>query len=210
MSFIDFSDFDVNSDDLQDTQSFDLLPQGWYQGFVEKIEARETRTGGQMFAVTVQITGPSHAGRKVFVNFNWVNANPTAQQIGRQQFAGLVRAVGLQQVTSLEDVTNRPFDCKVGVQKSRDPQYEDRNDIKQYAVYGSKTQEQVAATVVRKPAPQQPTAPRAPNPQRPAQAAPAQAAPTRKQVETKRGAMPWERATTDANGFNPADDDIPF
>lgn len=193
MSFVDFSDFDINAAELQDTGSFDLLPQGWYSGFVEKIEVKETRTGGQMFAATVSITGPTHDGRKIFVNFNWVNANPTAQQIGRQQFAGLVRAVGLQGVQSLDDVVNQPFDCKVGVQKSKDPQYEDRNDIKQYAPYGSRTQQQPAVPVAR---PQQPAArpaPQRPQPQQPA-ARPAPRQQPANAAPAKRGAMPWEQA----------------
>ena len=202
MSFIDFSNFDVNASEYDEDNSFDLVPAGWYQMFISKAELRPTKSGGSMISVTYDITGPTHQGRKVFGNFNWENANPVAQEIGRKQFAQQIRALGLPGIQSLDDLINLPFDGKVGIQKSKDPQYEDSNRVTAFAVAGSKSGGGVAQV-----APQQR---QVAVPKRPAQAVPSQAAPARKQVPAKRGAMPWEQATTNANGFNPADDDIPF
>lgn len=208
MSFIDFSNFDVNASEYDEDNSFDLVPAGWYQMFISKAELRPTKSGGSMISVTYDITGPTHQGRKVFGNFNWENANPVAQEIGRKQFAQQVRALGLPGIKSLDDLINLPFDGKVGIQKSKDPQYEDSNRVTAFAVAGSKSGGGVAQAAPQQrqvAVPQRPAAP-----QRPAQTAPAQTAPAKKQVAARRGAMPWEKATTDANGFNPADDDIPF
>lgn len=201
MSFIDFSTFDVNAAEYDEDSSFDLVPAGWYQMFISKAELRPTKSGGSMISVTYDITGPTHQGRKIFGNFNWENANPVAQEIGRKQFAQQVRALGLPGIQQLEDLINLPFDGKVGIQKSKDPQYEDSNRVTAFAATGSKSGGGVSAQPQQRQvaAPQRPAAPKRPAPA--ARPAPAKAA--------TRGKMPWEHQAPN-DGFNPADDDIPF
>jgi hypothetical protein len=48
------------------------------------------------------ITGPSHQGRVVFGNLNIKNANPKAEEIGRQQLGDIMRAIGLAKVTDTD------------------------------------------------------------------------------------------------------------
>ena len=210
MSFIDFSNFDVNSTKYDDNDnSFDLLPAGWYQMFISKAELRPTKSGGSMISVTYDVTGPTHQGRKVFGNFNWENANPVAQEIGRKQFAQQVRALGLPGIQSLDDLINLPFDGKVGIQKSKDPQYEDSNRVTAFAAAGSKSGgAQVAQPAI---APQRPAA-RPAAPQRPAPQAPA-ARPQRpapaKAVSAARGKMPWEQQAAEPEA-DVSDENIPF
>lgn len=211
MSFIDFSNFDVNAAEYDEDNSFDLVPAGWYQMFISKAELRPTKSGGSMISVTYDITGPTHQGRKIFGNFNWENANPVAQEIGRKQFAQQVRALGLPGIQQLEDLINLPFDGKVGIQKSKDPQYEDSNRVTAFAAAGSKSGgAQVAQPVA---APQRQARPaataKAPAvaPQRPARPAPqrqqpANAAPTR-------GKMPWEQQAAEPEA-DVGDENIPF
>lgn len=212
MSFVDFSNFDVNAAEYDEDNSFDLIPAGWYQMFISKAELRPTKSGGSMISVAYDITGPTHQGRKIFGNFNWENANPVAQEIGRKQFAQQVRALGLPGIQSLDDLINLPFDGKVGIQKSKDPQYEDNNRVMAFAAAGSKSGDaQVSQPVAAPKHPARPAAPaKAPAtaPKRPARPAPQRPQPAN--AAPARGKMPWEQATTDANGFNPADDDIPF
>jgi hypothetical protein len=209
MSFIDFSSFDVNAAEYDEDSSFDLIPAGWYQMFISKAELRPTKSGGSMISVTYDISGPTHQGRKIFGNFNWENANPVAQEIGRKQFAQQVRALGLPGIQSLDDLINLPFDGKVGIQKSKDPQYEDSNRVTAFVAAGSKSGgEQVTQPVAATQRPARPAAQAKAAPQRPARPAPQRPQPA--SAAPARGKMPWEQATADANGFNPADDDIPF
>lgn len=207
MSFVDFSSFDVNSAEYDDDSSFDLIPAGWYQMFISKAELRPTKSGGSMISVTYDISGPTHQGRKVFGNFNWENANPVAQEIGRKQFAQQVRALGLSGIQQLEDLINLPFDGKVGIQKSKDQQYEDSNRVTAFATAGSKSGGSVTqAAPQQRPvaAPQRPAAPQrqapAARPQRPA---PAKAAPA------VRGKMPWEQQDAGPEA-DVGDENIPF
>ena len=209
MSFVDFSNFDINAAEYDEDNSFDLIPAGWYQMFISNAELRQTRSGGSMISVTYDITGPTHQGRKIFGNFNWENANPVAQEIGRKQFAQQIRALGLPGIQGLDDLINLPFDGKVGIQKSKDPQYEDSNRVTAFAAAGSKSGgEQVSQPVAAPKLPARPAAPaKAPD------AAPKRPAPRHQQPKNAApasGKMPWEQATKDANGFNPIDDGIPF
>lgn len=211
MSFIDFSDFDVNSAEYNEDSNFDLVPAGWYQMFISKAELRPTKSGGSMISVTYDITGPTHQGRKIFGNFNWENANPVAQEIGRKQFAQQVRALGLPGIQSLDDLINLPFDGKVGIQKSKDPQYEDSNRVTAFAVAGSKSGgAQVAQPVA---APQRQARPAAPAkapasaPQRQARPAPQRQQPA--SAAPARGKMPWEQQAAEPEA-DVGDENIPF
>lgn len=210
MSFIDFSSFDVNAAEYDEDSSFDLVPAGWYQMFISKAELRPTKSGGSMISVTYDITGPSHQGRKIFGNFNWENANPVAQEIGRKQFAQQVRALGLPGIKQLEDLINLPFDGKVGIQKSKDPQYEDGNRVTAFVAAGSKSGGDVVQAAPQQlpvAAPRRPAAPKHPAPQaptaRPQRHAPAKAAPA------ARGKMPWEQQAAEP-GADVGDENIPF
>lgn len=208
MSFIDFSSFDVNAAEYDEDSSFDLVPAGWYQMFISKAELRPTKSGGSMISVTYDITGPTHQGRKIFGNFNWENSKPVAQEIGRKQFAQQVRALGLSGIQSLDDLINLPFDGKIGIQKSKDPQYEDSNRVTSFAAAGSKSGGSVAQTAPQQrpvAAPQRPAAPQRHAPAaRPAATqhpAPAKAA--------ARGKMPWEQQAAEPEA-DVGDENIPF
>lgn len=205
MSFIDFSTFDVNAAEYDEDSSFDLVPAGWYQMFISKAELRPTKSGGSMISVTYDITGPTHQGRKIFGNFNWENANPVAQEIGRKQFAQQVRALGLPGIQQLEDLINLPFDGKVGIQKSKDPQYEDSNRVTAFAAAGSKSGgAQIAQPVAATQHPARPAAPQRPaRPAAPQRPAPAKAAPA------ARGKMPWEQQAAEPEA-DVGDENIPF
>lgn len=208
MSFIDFSSFDVNSAEYDEDSSFDLIPAGWYQMFISKAELRPTKSGGSMISVTYDITGPTHQGRKIFSGFNWENANHVAQEIGRKQFAQQVRALGLSGIQQLEDLINLPFDGKVGIQKSKDPQYEDSNRVTAFAAAGSRSAGGVAqAAPQQRPvaAPQRPAAQQRPAPAtRPA--APQRPAPAK---AATRGKMPWEQQAAEPEA-DVGDENIPF
>lgn len=211
MSFIDFSNFDVNAAEYDEDSSFDLVPAGWYQMFISKAELRPTKSGGSMISVSYDITGPTHQGRKIFGNFNWENANPVAQEIGRKQFAQQVRALGLPGIQSLDDLINLPFDGKVGIQKSKDPQYEDSNRVTAFAAAGSKSGgAQVAQPVAATQRPARPAAPaKAPAaaPQRPARPAPQRPQPAN--AAPARGKMPWEQQAAEPEA-DVGDENIPF
>lgn len=109
--------------------NFEPIPAGWYNATMTGAEIKMTKAGtGQYIAIRYDITGPTHQGRVIFGNVNIRNANPKAEEIGRQQLGDIMRSVGLAKVSDTDQLIGGQLQIKVGVEKSE--QYGDRNDVK--------------------------------------------------------------------------------
>ena len=113
----------------QATTSYELLPPGWYDTHVVGAELRDTKTGGQMIAVKYSILGPTHQGRLVWGNINIRNANPKAEEIGRQQLGDIMRATGLARVTDTDQLIGLTMCIKVAIREAQNG-YEAQNEVK--------------------------------------------------------------------------------
>jgi len=80
-----FLDEEYSVDTLpKSTNSFEPLPEGWYNAQITGAEVKDTKAGdGKYIAVKYAITGPTHQGRVVFGNLNIKNASTKAEEIGR-------------------------------------------------------------------------------------------------------------------------------
>lgn len=158
MAFLDQA-FDVN--ELPQSESnYEPLPAGWYQAKINGAEIKTTKNGtGQYIAVRYDITGPSHQGRVVYGNLNIKNANPKAEEIGRQQLGELMRSIGLARVTDTDQLIGGDLQIKLAVKK--DEEYGDKNEIKGFkSINGS--QPPMPASAPSQSAPSQPAAASAP------------------------------------------------
>lgn len=130
-------------------RSFDLLPAGWYTARVTGAEVRQTKTGTGSY-LRVEFTVADPAGRKVWSNYNVRNANAAAEQIGRQQLAELLRAVGIVKLGDTDELIGTAVSIKVKVREARG-EYEASNEVA-----GSKSLDgavpQVAAKAAAAPA----------------------------------------------------------
>jgi hypothetical protein len=89
-----------------------------------------------MIAIKYEVLGPTHAGRFVFGNINIRNANPKAEEIGRQQLGDIMRAIGLSRLRDTDDFIGGKLSIKVQVTQSE--QYGPGNDIRAWkAIEGS-------------------------------------------------------------------------
>ena len=127
--------FDVN-EMPQSTNNFEPLPAGWYTATISKAEMRKTKNGtGEYISLRFDVSGPTHQGRVVFTNLNIKNANPKAEEIGRQELGSIMRAVGLARVTDTDQLIGGTLSIKVTI-KSDD--YGTGNEVKGYkAIEGS-------------------------------------------------------------------------
>ena len=112
----------------QSERSYDPLPEGWYSVKIVGAELKPTKSGGQMISVRYDVLGPSHAGRVVFGNINIQNANPKAEEIGRQQLGEMCRAIGLGRVDDTDQLIGGELQIKLAVR--RDETYGDSNEVK--------------------------------------------------------------------------------
>jgi hypothetical protein len=129
--------FDINELPVGNTGSFEPLPAGWYTATISQAELKATKAGnGQYIKLRYDITGPSHQGRVVFGNLNIKNANPKAEEIGRQQLGEIMRAIGLAKVTDTDQLIGGQISIKLEVKQ--DEQYGASNEVKGFkSVSGS-------------------------------------------------------------------------
>jgi hypothetical protein len=114
-----------NQNDMPESGGFEPVPAGWYQCAIERAELKDTKSGGQMISVMYKILGPSHEGRTFFGNINIKNANPQAEEIGRQELGSIMRAANLPELTDTDQLMGVNLDVKTKIEKSE--QYGDKN-----------------------------------------------------------------------------------
>ena len=109
--------------------SFEPLPDGWYDVVIHSAENKTTKAGnGSYLHLRYDVEGPSHQGRAVFGNLNLRNANPKAEQIGRQQFGELMRAIGLATVSDTDQLVGGRLSIKLTTRQ--DEKYGASNEVK--------------------------------------------------------------------------------
>jgi len=119
-------------EDLPQGNNFEPIPSGWYTATITETELKQTKTGtGQYISVKFDIIAPTHQGRVVYDNINISNNSTKAEEIGRSQLGGLMRAVGLTRIADDNELRNRTCQIKVGMDKGGDG-YEPRNRIVAY------------------------------------------------------------------------------
>ena len=139
--------FDVNELPVGNAGNFEPLPAGWYTCTISQAELKDTKAGnGQYIKLRYDITGPSHQGRVVFGNLNIKNANPKAEEIGRQQLGEIMRAIGLAKVADTDQLIGGQISIKLDIKQ--DAQYGASNEVRGFkSVSGS-----VAPSVIAAPA----------------------------------------------------------
>lgn len=157
MAFLD-QEFDASTVEISNGQ-YDPLPAGWYTAKITDADLKTTKAGnGQYIAVRYDVTGPTHQGRVVWGNLNIKNPNPKAEEIGRQQLAELMAAIGLAKVRDTDELIGGELSIKLKVRQSE--QYGDSNDVQGYrSISGSAAPQPMASAA---PAAAAPSAAKAP------------------------------------------------
>jgi hypothetical protein len=113
----------------QSERNFEPLPAGWYTAIITGAEIVPTKLGnGKYIKVRYDITGPTHEGRVVFGNLNVRNANPKAEEIGRQQLGEIMRAIGLTSLKDTDQMIGGNLSIKLDIRISE--QYGNSNEVK--------------------------------------------------------------------------------
>lgn len=121
--------FDVNELPQGKAGNFEPLPAGWYTSTITQGEVKKTKAGnGEYIKLRFDITGPTHQGRVVFGNLNIKNANPKAEEIGRQQLGEIMRAIGLAKVADTDQLIGGQISIKLTIKD--DAQFGASNEIK--------------------------------------------------------------------------------
>ena len=119
--------FDVNSVPEREQGEYGPVPAGWYAASIQKVELRDTKSGGQMMNIRYDIKGPTNAGRVIFGNINVDNPNPKAVEIGREQLAQLMRSIGVDRINDTDMLIGHDLEIKVDVRAN--PGYPEQNNV---------------------------------------------------------------------------------
>jgi hypothetical protein len=156
--------FDTSEVDVNDGPSYELLPEGEYTLVGLDAEEKETSTGGEMIAAKFEVVGGKGNGRWVWMNFNIVNKNETAQRIGRQQLVGWATACGKPEADDTDKLLGKKFNAIIGIQKGTGG-YKDNNTIKQFLFSeGAAPAAKPSSAPAEKPAAEKPAASSGSNP----------------------------------------------
>lgn len=128
--------FVKNAKEIDTTQqSYDLLPKGHYSLILEEYEDKTT-ANGNMLSCRFVIADGEYADRIVYQNYNYENTNASAVEIAARDMARLVKACGVEyediDVEELDQCIGVPFMGEIKISKSKNPKYDDSNEIKSY------------------------------------------------------------------------------
>ena len=139
--------FDISETEYNERGEFEIIPKGT-EVTLKATEAEEKKTSagtGSYIAVTFEVTKGEHAGRKIWQNFNVNNPNDKAEKIGREQIAGWARACGKPNAQDTDELLERPFNAKLGIEKGTGG-YSDKNKIDSFLLPGSSSGAKPAPT----------------------------------------------------------------
>lgn len=142
------------------TVSYQPIPEGDYNLRVSGAEMKATRSGGSMLKLSIEVLGPSYAGRKFFQNYNIRCASAEAERIGIQQLKMLWQASGGNGTpTDTDEFVGRVFRAKVGIEESKDDRYGPQNRIQRYYPVEQTTMPTMTSNPVAAPMPEAANAP---------------------------------------------------
>jgi hypothetical protein len=134
--------FDASS--VEPSRSFEPLPEGKYEAVITESEMKDTRAGnGRYLALTLEVVGGDHAGRRLWDRLNLENPNDKAVDIAKATLSAICRALGILKPKDSTELHNKPLVVRVALR--RDENGETRNDIKGYESSAASTPRELKA-----------------------------------------------------------------
>lgn len=125
---------------------FELLEPGDYRLEASEISDEQATKDGTGAYVTIKysVIEGEREGAQIFSNYNIKNKNPKAEEIAWRELSALGHAVGVLSGDS-DALLYKPFLARIGIEKSKDPQYKDKNKIDKFYPQGDAPVAAVAA-----------------------------------------------------------------
>lgn len=105
--------FDVAG--VPEREEYTPVPPGTYTAMIVASEKKETKAGGEMIVLELEIQGGEENGSKLFERLNIVNSNQKAVDIAFRTLAEIVKAVGKTTIKDTEELHNKRMYVEVRV-----------------------------------------------------------------------------------------------
>ncbi|WP_338928359.1 DUF669 domain-containing protein [Roseomonas mucosa] len=126
--------FDANN--VAPTTPMEVIPAGKYNVHIVNSEMRDTKTGGQMLWLEMDILDGQFAGRKLWDRLNLVNQNTQAVEIAQRTLSAICHATGQMTVTDSEQLHFKPMLATVKVRPAGPDKFgthrEAQNEVRGY------------------------------------------------------------------------------
>lgn len=109
-----------NAAEVSPQTEFAPLPAGKYLAVITESESKATQKGGELLALTFEVTEGEYKGRKLWARLNLVNASDEAVKIARSELSAICHAVGVMKPNDSCELHNIPLVLKVIVEKRKD------------------------------------------------------------------------------------------
>jgi hypothetical protein len=99
----------------QEIESISDLPPGPYICEITKTDVLKTKQGdGRYVLVVFIIIDGEYKGRKIFQNFNTLNKNPLAVEIGKKHLSLLCNSVGIESFNDTDELLHKQTVIRLG------------------------------------------------------------------------------------------------
>lgn len=120
-----FSDAPVTED------QYSPIPAGEYPLAINKVQRRQSKRGtGDMLNIEFVVTDGQYEGRRIYQNFLLWHTDSEIQKRHENDLKRILHGAGLMPKQSLDELSGRHLIGDVRVQKSKDPQYGDSNNVR--------------------------------------------------------------------------------
>jgi hypothetical protein len=141
-----------------------LIPDGTYSALVMDSEIKTTSKGGTMIVLEWHIVGDGYDGRRIWQNYNVVNANENTQKRALAEMASACDAMGLEGYQDTDELHMHEIKITVSTEPGRNG-YGPKNRIDAYAPAHDKPAQVAQPSQPAEPAqPQQPVGKKPPWP----------------------------------------------
>ncbi len=118
-------------DSVEPQADYEIIPPGKYVVAIEKAEVQQTKKGtGHFIYLEMAVVDGQYLKRKVFDRINIDNPNAQCVEIGLRCLAALGKAIGLQVVSSVNELVNQVVVAHVKVKN-------DQNEVRTYSPVGA-------------------------------------------------------------------------
>ncbi|KAB1076684.1 DUF669 domain-containing protein [Methylobacterium soli] len=131
-----------------DERSFEPMPAGDYNMQIVESDIAQTKAGGDMLKLTLEVIDGPFANRKVWDNLNIRNSNAVAQGIAQRALADICAATGTGPIEDSEDLHFKPLVVTLKIEPARG-EYDARNAVKKYKARGGQPPAAKAAPAQR-------------------------------------------------------------
>jgi Protein of unknown function (DUF669) len=123
---------------LDESRSYDLLPEGWYLAHFTAGDVKPLKSGnGLGLTLEAQVLQASHKGRKLWIHLNVAHTNTTVQDIAQRQLTQIKMATGVSgKVDGPAPLLRKPLRLQVVV-RPEEGKYPAKNEVKSFGAAGA-------------------------------------------------------------------------